>query len=299
MANKRGLIMPLLLSIHAAPTLVTAMQRTPKLTYAVPTDPLLKKVLIHSIEHLTGRGKLEKIYATALQNYNATTSFWEAALAALQIKLVYSEARLAAVPRHAPIIFIANHPFGVLDGLALCHLAAKTGHDFRILVHSALMREESIARYLLPIDFSETAAAMCTNIESKRQALAMLRQGGALVIFPAGAIATTKGPFGKATDLEWKLFTAKLIHMTQATVVPIYFHGQNSRLFQLVSQFSPTLRLSLIISEVNNKVAKAIRITIGQPLPYAQLATIKGRQALMNYLRQATYALAHATDQSM
>lgn len=273
------------------------MSQNPTLTYACATDPLLKKVLIHSIEHLTGRSKLEKVYATALQNHNATTSFWEAALGALQINLAYSEARLTAIPPNKPIVFIANHPFGVLDGLALCHLAAQTRQDFRILVHSALVREQRIARYMLPIDFSETEAAIHTNIESKRQALATLRQGGAIVIFPAGGIATTKGPFGKATDLEWKLFTAKLIHMTKATVVPIYFHGQNSRLFQIVSQFSLTLRLSLIISEVNNKIAKTIRINIGHPMAYEELAVIKGRQALLNYLRQATYALAHLPDQ--
>ena len=273
------------------------MLEKPKLTYACATDPLLKKVLIHSIEHLTGRGKLEKVYATALQNQNAKTSFWEAALAAMQINLAYSEARLTAIPQHTPIVFIANHPFGVLDGLALCYLAAKTRQDFRILVHSALVREQRIARYMLPIDFSETDAAIQTNIESKRQALAMLRQGGAIVIFPAGGIATTKGPFGQATDLEWKLFTAKLIHMTKATAVPIYFHGQNSRLFQIVSQFSLTLRLSLIISEVNNKMAKTMYINIGHPMSYEQLAVIKGRQALINHLRQATYALAHTPDQ--
>jgi putative hemolysin len=268
------------------------MQQTPELTYASPTDRRLKKALIGSIEHLTGRRKLETAYAAVLQNYNTQTSFWEAALVALQIQLAYDKARLAAVPQHGPIILIANHPFGVLDGLAICHLAGQTRCDFRILVHSALFREERIARYMLPIDFSETAEAIHTNIESKRQALATLRQGGAIVIFPAGGIATTKGPFGKATDLEWKLFTAKLIHMTQATVVPIYFHGQNSYLFQWVSQFSLTLRLSLIINEINNKIGETLHISIGEPIPYEQLAGIKGRQALMNHLRLVTYALA-------
>lgn len=267
------------------------MQQPTKLTYASPTDRLLKKALIYSIEHLTGRRKLEKVYARILEDVNTQTTFWQAALNALQVKLAYDPARLAAIPQQGPIIFIANHPFGVLDGLAICHLAAQTRCDFRILINSALVREDRLAHYMLPIDFSETEEAVHTNIESKRKALETLRQGGAIIIFPAGGIATAKQPFGKATDLEWKLFTAKLIHMTKATVVPIYFHGQNSQLFQLVSQFSLTLRLSLIIREVNNKIAETLRINIGDPIPYAQLAEIKGRQALMKHLREVTYAL--------
>ena len=111
------------------------------------------------------------------------------------------------------------------------------------------------------------------------------------MIFPAGGIATTKGPLGKATDPEWKLFAAKLIHMSKATVVPIYFHGQNSRIFQIVSQFSLTLRLSLIIHEVKNKIGKTIRVTIGNPIPYQELAQIKGRRQLTHYLREVTYGL--------
>lgn len=268
------------------------MQRSPKLTYVSPTDRLLKKAVINSIEHLTGRRKLEKVYAKVLDDVNNQTTFWQAAINALQIKLDYDPARLAAIPQQGPIIFIANHPFGVLDGLAICHLAAQTRRDFRILINSALVREERLVNYMLPIDFNETEEAIHTNIESKRKAMETLRQGGAIVIFPAGGIATAKKPFGKAIDLEWKLFTAKLIHMTKATVIPIYFHGQNSHLFQLVSQFSLTLRLALIIREVNKKVAETLHINIGEPIPYAQLAEIKGRQALMNHLRQVTYSLA-------
>ncbi|MEZ4657860.1 MAG: hypothetical protein R2911_09835 [Caldilineaceae bacterium] len=68
-----------------------------------------------------------------------------------------------------------------------------------------------------------------------------------MVIFPAGGISTSTGLIGPVTDLEWKLFFTKLIQMTEATVAPIYFYGHNSCLFQVISQFSETLRLSLIV----------------------------------------------------
>ena len=219
-------------------------------------------------------------------------TFWEAALSQLQVQLEYDRTQLDKIPRRGPIIFIANHPFGVIDGLIVCHLASKIRPNFKILINSALCREERIAHYMLPIDFSETKEAALVNIDSKKRAMETLRQEGAIVIFPAGGIATSEGPFGPATDLEWKLFTAKLIQMTEATVVPVFFHGQNSRLFQIASQFSLTLRLSLIVHEVKNKIGKPVRFTIGDPIPYQALAAIKQRKHLLNHLREVTYGLS-------
>ena len=104
-------------------------------------------------------------------------------------------------------------------------------------------------------------------------------------------MSTAQRWFGPALDLEWKRFTAKLVQMTRATVVPIFFHGQNSRLFQIVSQFSLTLRLALLLKEVKNKMGLTIDVTIGNPIPFSELEHIKDRQELLNRLRVITYDL--------
>ncbi len=253
---------------------------------------MIKNIMIQSIERLTGRRKLEKLYTGLLDELGGDATFWEAALSQLQLNLEYDETQLAKIPRSGPVVFIANHPFGVLDGLIICHLAAKTRQHFKIVINRALCREDRISNYLLPIDFSETKEAIQININTKKQALKLLDQEGTIVIFPAGGISTSNGFFGQAIDLEWKLFTAKLIQMSQATVVPIYFHGQNSRVFQIASQFSLTLRLSLIIYEVNRKIGQTIRISIGDPIPYQAIADIGGRKKLLGHLRQVTYSLS-------
>lgn len=269
------------------------MKVLPKLTYASPDDPLPKQVLIRSVERLTGRRRLERIYNNVLETESDQRRLWAAALRELQVAVDYDVTQLAKVPTEGPVILIANHPYGVLDGLIICHFAAMIRPEFKILINKALNREPRVERYMLPIDFSENDEAAKTNIESKQQALATLRAGNAIVIFPAGGIATTvHGPFGRAVDLEWKLFVTKLIQMTQATVVPIYFHGQNSRIFQLASHMSLTLRLALIIHEVNRKAGKTIHASIGDPIPYQKLAGIRKRKELLHYLREAIYALA-------
>ena len=267
----------------------------PKLSYVSQVKHPAQKALVHSIEVLSGRQRLEGIYEEVLRRVDVQESFWQVALETLQVKLVYNSDRLAAAPQQGPLIFIANHPYGVLDGLALCHFASLCRQEFRILISSALCREDRLVSYLLPIDFDDSEQAVRTNIESKHRAVEPLRRGGALVIFPAGGISTSLGPFGAVTDLEWKLFMAKLVHITQATVVPIFFYGQNSRLFQIVSHFSLTLRLSLIIHEVNKQITSTLQAAIGDPIPYSELAAIKSRQALTDHLRRVVYSLDHQT----
>ena len=123
------------------------------------------------------------------------------------------------------------------------------------------------------------------------------RKGGvgpyfqALTLFPAGGVATARGFRGPIEDLEWKRFVVKVIQMTRATVVPVYVHGRNGRLFQFVSQFSPTLRLALLLNETRNKMGRPVRVTIGDPLPYEALAGFRDRQALLDHLRATVFAL--------
>jgi putative hemolysin len=75
----------------------------------------------------------------------------------------------------------------------------------------------------------------------------------------------------------------------------MFFHGQNSRLFQLVSQVSLTLRLSMIMHEVCNKIGQRLRVTIGNPLPFAELYDNDDRQALTAQLRKLTEELGGVT----
>ena len=263
----------------------------PELTYASPNDPKIKVALIKSIERLTGQRKLQRLYHQVLRETDGNHSFWSSVLGQLDVDLVFDEGKLHHIPQDGPLIFIANHPYGFIDGIAICHLANLVRPNFKILINNALCKEDRIAHYLLPIDFDETKEAVQTNIHSKREALRLLKNNGAIVIFPAGGIATSQGLFGKVTDLEWKLFTAKLIQMTQATVIPIYFHGHNGRLFQIVSQFSLTLRLSLIIHEVKKQIGETLHLTIGEPIPYKDLSSIKRRHDLIDHLRAVIYDL--------
>ena len=242
-------------------------------SYASPEDPALRRVAIRTIERLTGQPRLKRIYLDNQRRPRPGESLWEAALRELRLEVDYDPARLAAIPAAGPVVVVANHPFGVLDGLVIGYLIAKVRPDFKILTHSVLYRAQELRPHLLPVDFGATRSATQTTLRSRAAALAWLRAGGVVVVFPAGAVSTAGQPFGgRALDAAWKPFAARAIIETRASVLPVFFGGQNSRLFQVASHVSQTLREALLFHEVRNKVGGRVRVRIGGPLAYPELA---------------------------
>jgi putative hemolysin len=189
-------------------------------------------------------------------------------------------------------VIVANHPFGVLDGLALCQMVTRVRSNFRLLINSVLCRDDRFDEHFLPVNFRDTRDAQRTNLRTLRTALSTLAEDGAVVMFPAGGIATAPSWFGPAEDLDWKPSVAKLVAASEATVVPVYFPGQNSRLFHWASRLSLTLRLALIIREVMKRRGDTLPMRVGSPIPYEQLADHPDRASLTEALRTATFALA-------
>ena len=264
-------------------------------SYAAPSDPYLKRIVIGTIERMTGQPYLKHLYDSYRNAPIAGENFWDACIRHLELNIDYNEEALSAVPREGPLVIVANHPFGVLDGIVLSYLTSKVRQDFRILTNSVLYRAEELRPYVLPVDFAETKEALDSNIKSRAEGRRFLKGGGCIVVFPAGGAATTPKIWSRrAVDLEWGPFTAGLIAQSKSSVLPVYFAGQNSRLFQIASHISMTLRLSLFFKEVYDNIGGVIRLRIGKVIPFNRLETLD-RKEFMQYLRSATYAMAPLT----
>ncbi len=271
--------------------MVTRVGDIDNFSYATPEDPKVRRMLIRAIEKMTGQPHLKRLYDEYRDNRLPGENFWAAAMRALELTIVYNREALEKLPKTGPLMIVANHPFGVLDGLVISYLTAELRDDFRVLTNSVLYQAQEIREYLLPIDFAETKEALGTNLKSRAIAKKHLINGGCLVVFPAGGASTAPKPWSKqAVDLEWKTFTAGLIVAAKAPVAPIYFAGQNSRLFQIASHISMTFRLSLFFKEVYDKIGSEIRVRVGELIPYEKLASLD-RKALMEHLRKTTYDL--------
>jgi putative hemolysin len=259
-------------------------------SYAAPGDPWLKRKLIRMIERMTGQPRLKRIYEDNRSHPVAGENFFDAAMRRLELRIVANEDALPRWPHEGPLVVVANHPFGVLDGLIICHLVSKVRSDFRVLTNSVLYRADEIRTFLLPVDFADTDAALQTNLRTRAEAKLHLTKGGCLIVFPAGGVSTTPSLWHRrAVDAEWKTFAGRLISQTRAPVAPVFFAGQNSQLFQLASHVSLTLRLSLLFKEIHDRIGTEIRVRIGDVIPFDALPA--DRQAFMRTLRERTYAL--------
>lgn len=263
----------------------------PLLTYADPEDSWAKARLIRAVEVATGRVQLERIYRALKQEPVVVDAFFRDALRLGQIRVEQDGLAAHNIPTDGPLVLVANHPFGLIDGLMLCDLAMRCRGSFQILLNARLCRDVDLAPYFLPIDFNETRAALATNIATKRTALETLANNGTVLIFPGGGVATAPPRGGRAEELPWTTFAAKLVHHAHATVLPVYFHGQNSRLFHVASAFGDTVRLAVLLFEARNKLGKTLRMTVGEPLPYAHLQRYGHRVELTEFLQRKTLEL--------
>ncbi|MEM1148918.1 MAG: lysophospholipid acyltransferase family protein [Pseudomonadota bacterium] len=274
---------------------MTQFQRgmeTPKLSYAAYFDHPLKRSMVRTIERLSGQPYLQNLYETYRANL-AHEPFFAAAIKLLDLDVEFSSRRLAQIPSHGPLVIVANHPFGVLDGLLISWLVSLRRTDFKVLTNAVLDGAPEAREWLLPIDFNPTKEARDTNIATRAESLERLKNGECIIVFPAGGVSTSPTPFSRiAVDDTWKPFTAKLISRSGASVTPIFFEGQNSRLFQWASHMSIELRLALIFREVKRRVGTAIPVHIGETLTPDVLAMAGKRQELMNFLREQTYQMA-------
>lgn len=268
--------------------------RTPdEISYACSARSRAGRAVIRSIENLTGRPRLLRMALGYEDELRAGRNFWEVMTERYGLTLDLGPEGLSRIPAEGPLVVVANHPFGILDGIAMGRILSARRPHFRIVAHKVFHRARAVEEVILPVDFAGTREAQATNIDTRRRALAYLAAGGAIGIFPGGTVSTSKRPFGRPMDPVWRNFTAKLVARSGAAVTPVFFHGANSRMFQLASHLHDTLRVALLIREFAARVGGPIGATIGEPLPREAIRRVAGDPpALMDYLRDATYTLS-------
>lgn len=270
-----------------------------RLTYANTFDSVVKANAIRAIEWLTGKITIIRM----LREFQARAphkkeTFWSEALDIMKIDLLTPKEQLRRIPAEGPVIIVANHPHGLVDGMVISELIAKTRWDYKILTRSILTHiDEIAASYLIPVPFPHEENSQQKGIEMRAAAMQQLADGGVVALFPSGVVATSETFFGPVVEAEWNVFTAKMIRRSGATVVPIYFPGANSRPYQIANKLSATLRQGLLLHEIVAACKKPQAPVIGRPLRSEDLAEHMGDpRAFMAWLRAKTLALKDNPD---
>jgi putative hemolysin len=261
-------------------------------SYADEQDPLFERIVINRIETLLGRRQVENIYNRWVAEVSGSGDHEAGRLLAMSGIDVSIQGHwpLENIP-DGPILMVANHPFGFSDGIAMASIAERLGRPYKVIVNERMTRVPEFRPHNLPISFEKTREAIEMNMATRVAAIKLLRDGGTVGIFPGGSVATAPRGFGLAEELDWKMFMPKLALMGQANVLPIYFEGQNSLLFQLVSRFSLTARRALLICEFVRQRGRPIVARTGPLIPWREIAEIGDRKLLSDRVRSAVFAM--------
>ncbi|MGJ3243634.1 MAG: lysophospholipid acyltransferase family protein [Opitutales bacterium] len=222
-------------------------------------------------------------------------AFWDAGLRLVGAEYRVAEQDLAHIPETGPVIVVANHPFGGIDGLILGAILARRRPDTRLMANFLLGQMPEIRQHIIPVDPFGTGDSRARNARPLREALACLKQGGLVGVFPAGEVATWRWANRQIVEKAWSSQIGALARRTGATVVPLFFEGRNSALFHLAGLIHDRLRTALLIRELLNKQGGHFEVRIGRPLSPKRLAACADNAEATALMRLKTLVLAERT----
>ena len=267
----------------------------PSLTYASSDQPWVTRQFTRSIERALGRARLEKHYFALKARGLSSQAFFQEALMRCGIQLHADFSPLEQIDTTQPLLFLANHPFGVLDGLVMCNIALRVADDFRVVINSLLCQDRDLAQHFLPIDFSGGRAAERRNVRTKQLAGESLSDGVPLILFPSGTVSTANRlGFGSVKESPWTTFAAKLIRQHNPTVVPVFFHGGNSRSFHVASHIAEPLRMGMLMREALRRFNTTVTLDIGSPVLPKDYQHLTSRQQLTAFFYDRVQAVGQS-----
>lgn len=253
-----------------------------------------------SAEKLLGLDRLNRAYDKILRDREAGSSenFFQLASKYLKLRLQLRPSDLENIPKKGPVVVVANHPHGLSDGIIFGELLTRVRDDIRLLVNEQLALCAELDPWLIKVDVYEGDDAKRKNLSGLRKTISWLRKGGVLGIFPAGTVSSFSLEHKRVTDDPWNANIAAIIRMTQATVVPVYFPGRNSLLFQGISLLNRNARVAFLPREVGRDSRRTHRLVVGKPIPFSQLSQYESDEALVSHLRLRTYLLGKSYEKS-
>ena len=264
-----------------------------KLSYANTFTNPIQRNIIKSLEFLTGKlYLLRKVRQFEKMGIPVGQPFWKQALDLLGINLLTKQSEISKIPKEGSLVITANHPHGLVDGMVLAELIGKVRTDYKILTRSLLTGVKQIDQFMIPVPFDHEENALKKSLEMRKKAMDHLEKGGVIVVFPSGKVASSETMFGNVVEGEWNPFTAKLIQKSGANVLPIFFPGANSRIYQIANQISATLRQGLLIYEVVHAMNKPQKPLVGDLIKQNELSSWKDDpRGFMRWLRDKTLEL--------
>jgi len=242
------------------------------------------------IEKMSSIAALNRLYSD-MAPLVEDRSYFATALRGLGVEYDLSAEDVAKIPVTGPLVIVANHPFGAIDGLVMGDILTRVRPDFRLMANQLLYGIPELRPWILPVDAFGGPEARTHNVSRLRPVLKWLQQGGALGVFPAGTVSHLQLRKGFIADPIWHTTVARIVRRTAATVLTMFFDGHNSMVFQLSGLIHPRLRTALLPSEMFKRSGSRVDVRIGRSIEPHKVARYPDDRTLTSYLRFKTYML--------
>ncbi|WP_421901049.1 lysophospholipid acyltransferase family protein [Maridesulfovibrio sp.] len=217
--------------------------------------------------------------------------FVSKALNLLGVNVELDSQELKRIPKSGPSVVVANHPFGVVEGLILMQMLKAVRPDVKIMANFMLGLIPEMKEHLISVDPFGRKDSHLGNISGLKEAVKWVKSGGMLAVFPAGEVASLNIKGAKVEDPVWSPTVGGIIKRTGASATPVFFNGRNSFLFQAAGMVHPALRTVLLPRENLKKKAGPVEFAVGNTVSGERLVSFESKQELMEYLRFRTYSL--------
>jgi putative hemolysin len=266
----------------------------PKSTLAKVLKTNERNPLVEIVQQVTRLKAINKLYAQVSDKRGE--EFVDGLFDQLKVTTQFKKEQLDLIPKEGPLVVVCNHPFGALDGLMALKILLQVRSDIKVMANFILSEVKPISDYFLSVNPFESEG----NKNSRggvRASLQHIQSGGCLIVFPAGEVSTLpKGKLRQPVDKRWADSVIKLIQKTTATVLPIYFYGDNSYLFHLLGKIHPQLRTAALPAELLRKRNKELVVEIGRPILHKDWSVIDDVAQLNRFFRSKVYALSYQFD---
>lgn len=240
-------------------------------------------------ERLVPVDKVRDLYRRVQQSQDGFRL--ENLLAEMRVELRVDAADSARIPARGPVVVVANHPFGVLDGAVLTVLLTRARPDVKVMTNFLLGDVPELERHCIFVNPFHTDRSVDSNRRALKEALAWLQQGGMLAIFPAGEVSHLQWPHVEIADPVWNDTAARLIRRTGASALPVYFCGRNSVGFQILGMIHPRLRSAFLLNEFLQQQGKVVEVRVGSEIPADCIVGLPDDREAIEYLRWRSYLL--------
>ena len=251
--------------------------------------PSFQSLIERVCEDILGLSDMSRIYSEALSQTIPGKSFYDSVLNVMNCHVQISGTE--HIPKEGPVIIVANHPFGGIEGVIMGSILANTRPDFKILANSLLGRIPQFHDTMIFVNPFGGEDAITDNRKGLKEAIHWLKDDGILGVFPAGEVSHFQPNIGMITDSQWNPNIVRMARLSNATIIPMFIHGRNSLLFQVMGMIHPRLRTAILPREYLKQRNGHINITIGKPIQKQLLNAFLNEHDCMRYIRQRTYVL--------